>query len=187
MGYTHRWERPQTIAASTFNKITRDFGQVLPALEAAGSPIMNAYGLEEPEITADFVRFNGVQHCGHTKNTEVRLAGPTREACGIGDNHGLGSALPYRTCNGDCSYESLWFDRSLEQRQQDENGLYSSFCKTAFRPYDLAVTVFLLIAKHHLRDVFRIESDGDLKQWQDAQLLCRQELGYSLCLEEVVA
>ena len=186
MDYTHRWERPQTIAPTTFNTITEDFRQVLPALEAAGSPIANAYGFEDPELTADYVRFNGVANCGHTRNPAVRLAGPMKDAFGIGDNCGMGSALPYRTCNGDCSYESLWFDRSLEPGRRDDDGIYSGFCKTAFRPYDLAVTVFLMIAKHHLGELFHVGTDGDSQQWIDAQMLCQAELRYSLSFAEVI-
>ncbi|MGI4757765.1 MAG: hypothetical protein ACRYGF_13050 [Janthinobacterium lividum] len=187
MGYSHRWERPQIIAASTFNSITEDFQKVLPALEAAGSPIANAWGREEPEITPETVLFNGVQNCGHSSNPGVRLAGPARNAIGIGNNIGMGSTLPYRTCNGDCSYETFRFDRSIPSEWMDEDGIYSTYCKTAFRPYDLAVTAFLLIAKHHLGKDFRIFSDGAPTQWQDAHLLCLEELGYDLCLQEVIA
>ncbi|MGI4756063.1 MAG: hypothetical protein ACRYGF_04350 [Janthinobacterium lividum] len=86
MGYSHRWERPQIIAASTFNSITRDFLKILPALEAAGSPIANAWGREQPEITPETVLFNGVQNCGHSSNAGIRLARPARNAVGIGDN-----------------------------------------------------------------------------------------------------
>ena len=51
MGYTHNWYRPQVISAATFNAIAKDFQKIVPALEAAGSPIANASGLEEPEFT----------------------------------------------------------------------------------------------------------------------------------------
>lgn len=188
MGYSHNWYRPQVISASTFNAITEDFQKIVPALEAAGSPIANAYGLEEPEFTAESIRFNGVRHCGHAPNLEVRLPWPGNGAYGIGDNTGiLSGTLHFRTCNGDCSYESVWFDRCEEDDGRDENGVFGGFCKTAFRPYDLAVTVFLLIAKRHLSKEARVETDGDAKQWEDAQLLCQTELCYSLTFEEVTA
>ena len=143
MGYTRNWYRLQIIAASTFNAISQDFQKVLPALHGAGSPIANAYGLEEPEVTAEHIRFNGVRHCGHAKNPEVRLPWPGTGASGIGDNSSiLSGTLPHRTCNGDCSYESVWFDRCMDEEDRDENGLSGGFCKTAYRPYDLALTVF---------------------------------------------
>lgn len=49
------------------------------------------------------------------------------------------------------------------------------------------MTVFLLIAKHHLGREIRVETDGEARQWEDAQLLCRAELGYSITFEEVTA
>lgn len=187
MGYTHNWYRPRTIAPATFQAIAEDFQQVLPALEAAGSPIANADGVEEPEFTPEHIHFNRVRFCGHTFNPNVRLPWPGKEASGIGDNTGLGGTLPFRTCNGDCTYESVWFERSVGDDYRHDNGLCGGFCKTAFRPYDLAVTVFLLIVKHHLGPDFRIDTDGEAKQWEDAQRLCQAELGYSLSFEEVVA
>ena len=188
MGYTHNWYRPQVISPSTFNSISKDFQQVLPMLEAAGSPIANAYGLEEPEFTAETIRFNGVRHCEHTPNPEVRLPWPGNGASGIGDNTGiLSGTLPFRTCTGDCSYESVWFDRCMDDDGRDENGICGGFCRTAFRPYDLAVTVFLLIAKYHFGREFRVETDGEARQWEDAQRLCQAELGYSMTFEEVTA
>ncbi len=186
MGYTHSWSRPQVITPAVFQAITNDFQRVLPALEAAGSPIANAHGLEEPEFSPEYIRFNGVRHCGHTLNPEVRLPWAANGATGIGSNIGISSGtLPYRTCNGDCSYESVWFDRRDEDA--DENGICGSCCKTAFRPYDLAVIVFLLIAKHHLRREFQVSTDGEAKQWEDAQRLCAAEFGYTLSFEEVLA
>ncbi len=188
MGYTHNWYRPQIISSSTFNALAEDFQKVLPALETAGSPIANAYGLEEPEFTPEYIRFNGVRHCGHALNPEVRLPWPGNGASGIGDNTGiLSGTLPFRTCNGDCSYKSVWFDRCEEDGHKWEGGLQVGFCKTAFRPYDLAVTVFLLIAKHHLGRDFRVETDGEARQWEDAKMLCQAELAYSMTFEEMTA
>lgn len=187
MGYTHSWSRPQVISPAAFHAITADFQQVMPALETAGSPIANAHGLEEPEFAPDHIRFNGVRHCGHAPNPEVRLPWPGNGAGGIGSNVGITSGtLSFRTCNGDCSYESVWFDRCIDTEWTDEDGTSSSFCKTAFRPYDLALTVFLLIAKQHLGREFRIKTDGEAAQWEDAQRLCQAELDYSLSFEEVV-
>jgi hypothetical protein len=35
------------------------------------------------------------------------------------------------------------------------------FCKTAFRPYDVAVVAFLLLAHSHYGDAVTLGSDGD--------------------------
>jgi hypothetical protein len=52
------------------------------------------------------------------------------------------------------------------------------FCKTAFKPYDVAVTAALLIAKHHWGESFEIRSCGSDAQWWDAKLICQRVLGY---------
>jgi len=63
-----------------------------------------------------------------------------------------------------------------------EHGLFFDFCKTAFKPYDLAVQVCLVIAAHHL-DAFTVTSDGSMDEWQDAIAVCQEVLGYGRALE----
>jgi hypothetical protein len=147
----------------------------------------NSLGENVPEITSDFIGFNGLEHCGHLQNSSVSIPWPSPTAAGIGSNVSAidgewfaGSTLQHRTCNGDCSYESVVFEKELqpESWQNPENGLYFNFCKTAFRPYDLAVTAFLLIAKHHMQDDILISTDGEQPQWDDARRLCYVHLGY---------
>ena len=138
--------------------------------------LANPHGREEPEITSEFIGFNGVAACGHARNPDVRLPWPADDAAGAGSNSGMGSVLPYRTCNGDCSYESVWFERSERTRAVDSR--VDSFCKTAFRPYDLAVMAFLVIAKHHLGSELRVETDSRPSHWAEAFALCQGKLGY---------
>ena len=180
MGYTHHWDRPATIPVAIFHQICTDLKRLLPALEQAGVSLGNAYGLELPEIGPEFIGFNGAIHCGHQVNPEIRLPWPTPTATGIGNNQGLEATLPYRTCNGDCSYESVWFERCMNPEQADSDGVFSGFCKTGFRPYDLAVTAFLIVAKYHLPSAMLIGTDGHQPQWNDARLLCQNVLGYGL-------
>ena len=113
MGYTHYWDRPQSIAADTFNAIVNDFERLLPALERAGVQLANSNGKEFPEIGPEFIGFNGAENCGHAKNSAICLQWPAAEASGIGDNQGMDGTLPHRTCNGDCSYEAFWFERTM--------------------------------------------------------------------------
>lgn len=40
------------------------------------------------------------------------------------------------------------------------------FCKTARKPYDLAVVALLIIAHYHAAEVWRITSDGHAFDWQ---------------------
>lgn len=41
-------------------------------------------------------------------------------------------------------------------------------CKTAHRPYDLAITALLTVAHYHAPGVWEISSDGDREDWQEA-------------------
>ena len=52
------------------------------------------------------------------------------------------------------------------------------FCKTAYRPYDLALNAFLVIAKHHLEENILVSSDGEIQHWAEGIELCRTYLGY---------
>lgn len=51
-----------------------------------------------------------------------------------------------------------------------------AFCKTGRRPYDLAVTAFLLVAKLHLEDLLQVRSDGDISEWAPAADLVEKVL-----------
>ena len=50
--------------------------------------------------------------------------------------------------------------------------------KTAFKPYDVAVTAALVIAKRYLGKRLVIQSNGLDAQWADAKDLCQRHLGY---------
>lgn len=91
-----------------------------------------------------------------------------------------GLELKTRTCDGDCSHESFRLSRVFraEEWQKPEHGMYFEFCKTAFKPYDLAVTACLIVAKHHLGGAIVVKSDGELDAWKDAMRLCQHVLGY---------
>lgn len=52
------------------------------------------------------------------------------------------------------------------------------FCKTAQKPYDIAVTCGLVIFKHHFGDAVKVSSDGELSDWGAAILLCESVLRY---------
>lgn len=112
-----------------------------------------------------------------------------------------GLKLRTRSCGGDCSHETfdlpLELDKNSQQKpigeisyydqhgkpvynDKEEVGLYFEFCKTAYKPYDLAVIICLIIAKHHLKDEIIVSSDGMLEQWKDGMLICQKILGYGL-------
>lgn len=192
MGYTHYWYRPKTINSVTFRKIVVDFKKLVPVLEGKyGVRLAGPDGKGKPIINNDEVSFNGLVNCGHPENYELHIPWPSDDAGGVKIEGGgisgkwyAGVVVNTRMCNGDCSYESFVFKRvRIPYGYWDvpmENGFYFDFCKTGFRPYDLAVTAFLLIAKHYLKDKIIIKTDGENTHWFDPKLLCQLELGYGI-------
>ena len=141
-----------------------------------------------PEIDANHIAFNGLRDCGHVANQEISIPFPAEDAKGVGNSinavagsyFGMGTLLRHRTCDGNCSYETFRLARDCEDISRVINGRYSDSCKTAFRPYDLAVQCVLLIAKHHLKERIQVWSGGSDFHWNDARLLCYVHLDYPL-------
>ncbi|HZQ54076.1 MAG TPA: DUF4351 domain-containing protein [Bryobacteraceae bacterium] len=99
---------------------------------------------------------------------------PTKYACGIDSSATtrfidtpLMTFATKRRCDGQCCHEDFLLGKYEPGR-----------CKTAFKPYDVAVTAALLIAKHHYGAGIKITSCGSDMQWWDARLICQRVLGY---------
>lgn len=191
MGYTHYWYRPLQIPQSAMQAIADDFNKIILALDDTGVKLAGGLGRGLPTITAEEIWFNGSEDCGHPKNAKIVIPWPAKGAGGV--NHGepvagnwfAGTTLATRTCDGDCSYETVWFPADMAKEKgtyisesDTHKGLYFACCKTAFRPYDVAVTALLLIAKHYLGDGIIVSSDGEDEFWLDAKVLCYAHLGY---------
>ena len=189
MGYSHYWRRPEIIPFETFRHIRCDFERLILPLSDAGVQLADAFGGGIPEITDDLIRFNGPILCGHPSNEDVVIPYPSEDAQGVGPNvnaidgdyYGFGVTLRHRCCNGRCACETFTFERRKTLRDRQilvENGLCCEWVKTAFRPYDIAVTAALLIAKHYLKDQMVIHSNGADPQWLDARRICQRVLRY---------
>ncbi len=191
MGYIHYWRRPRLINEKIYGRILDDFGKCFAEL---GKHIDLADGNGEGAPWVDKntgqVRFNGREKCGHEQH-ELGITWPSSNAGGVagyGENTAAGdwfagATLEKRQCSGDCSHESFHFDRDRgegETWEKPEEGLYFDFCKTAFKPYDLAVITFLIIAKRHLGESLKVSSDGEDQHWFDGKMLCQMVLGYGL-------
>jgi len=81
---------------------------------------------------------------------------------------------------GENSHETFVVTRRNKKQsfQGDGEDKAFSFCKTARKPYDIAVTSCLVIVKHHFGDEVKVSSDGDYIEWDDAMTLCQKTLGY---------
>lgn len=188
MGYCHYWETDAEIDQESFSSITADFQRIVLILDDLGVRLAGPLGEGLPEIDTEHIAFNGLWHCGHPKNEEVVIPFPTTDASGIsssadaveGSYFGMGTLLKHRACNGNCSYETFAFSRRCADPAKSANGRFSDSCKTAFRPYDLAVQCVLLIAKHHLKDRVSVWSGGNNYHWNDARRICYLHLNYPL-------
>lgn len=189
MGYTHYWYRPQIISAEAFQTIRSDFERLILPLADFGVELAGGLGEGVPAITHEEIRFNGVRQCGHPKNDAIVIPYPSDGASGIGPNYDaiedsdeeLITRIRHRCCNGSCSYETFRFPRCVQSDdagQPDAGGLCIEFTKTGFRPYDIAVTAALLIAKRALKNQFVVHTDGTDCQWSDAKRICQSILGY---------
>jgi len=188
MGYCHYWGMEKEITPEAFSRIIADVQQMILTLDDLGVRLAGPLGEGLPEIEVDHIAFNGLWDCGHPKNDEISIPFPAVDAQGIGNSanavagsyFGMGTLLQHRACDGNCSYETFKFAKSFAQTAKDIDGRYSDSCKTAFRPYDLAVQCVLLIAKHHLKDDIQVWSGGSDFHWNDARLLTYSHLNYPL-------
>lgn len=166
-------------------------------LDGVGIHLKGWDGNGEPSINASEIVFNGDANCGHAK-IDLGIAWPAPGAGGVATiavagagaisagsaiqpgTWFAGALLSHRMCGGDCSHESFILERIFkpESWEKPKAGTFFAFCKTAYKPYDLAVTACLVIAKHHLGDLITVHSDGDTPDWADARQICETVLGY---------
>lgn len=175
MGYKHRWDRPAVIEVESFQRILSDFRLLIEPLAASGVKLGDAFGVDAPILSQDEICFNGRAKCGC--NTRRRTMADYLFAGSDSDGLLLQEDWLERRCNGGCSYETFAFPR-VDANYVDENGRVYRCVKTNRRPYDLAVTALLLIAKRYLGDELKIFSDSREAWWDETRDLCNRVLGY---------
>lgn len=63
----------------------------------------------------------------------------------------------------DLSHEDFTIREHFSQNFGFQKGF--NFCKTAQKPYDIAVVACLIILQHYLKDAIEVSSDGDATDW----------------------
>lgn len=179
MGYTHYWCRLKELDAETFARASKDCRKVCVAL---GIPLGDGEGVGVPEFSQEVVSFNGAVDSGHFAARCEGLLWPGSGAEGV--------ARPFTEANagkrslgadGDGSYETFYISQSCgEHGYESSPGVYSAFCKTNYRPYDLAVQCCLIVFKEHFGPSFCVHSDGDSGAWKEPSDACQVFLGYGL-------
>jgi hypothetical protein len=189
MGFTHGWKRPLLIPEGAFAAAALDCGCVLGACRAMGVALAGPLGVGEPVVRFDAVALNGLGRCGHPKDDGLGIVEPAADATGIAGpfedvvvGEWLGGAvLRARKCPGTCSCDTFRVDRRFAWPgpREPADGLYTHGCKTAFRPYDLAVTSCLIVFQHHLGErQFPVVCSTVSGHWDDARRLVQETLAY---------
>lgn len=163
MGYTHYWRRQEDVPVEIFTHIVNDFKAVLPIINNIGIELKGGLGNGEPQIDKNAITFNG-DKVPAEEMVYARLTSDTD--------------WPTRECGGDCSHETFHFPRTVFQQPAEPDGRYFEFCKTAYKPYDIAVNTCLIICCHWLNNDIDISSDGGGAQWREAAIICHSVLGY---------
>ncbi len=195
MGYTHYYCVSPEFDSTAFAKVAADFKKMITPLRHLGVVLADAFGEGYPRISPTEIRFNGLAKCGHEEK-QLGITWPGKNASGVSQNKAgqqlaeitqgswfAGAELETRACGGDCSHETFCLEQKISdipEWKQDtrQNGLIFECTKTAFKPYDLAVNVCLVIAKHHLGEKINVTSDGELENWKEAMHLCQHFLGF---------
>lgn len=186
MGYTHYWRRVKELDVEKFNTFIEDCTAIIKKVTSIGIPIAGSHGIDFPDITNGLIAFNGLEDCGH-ESRNLGITWPSDTASGIGNQDEqvkgswfAGAMLQHQSCGGDCSHESFIIERVYEctYSKPDDKGRYFAFCKTAYKPYDLAVVMCLLVAQHHFGNDIVLSSDGTEAQWADGCKAVRNLFGY---------
>jgi hypothetical protein len=89
----------------------------------------------------------------------------------------------------DLSHESFYVEQTFqpwhEDMKADSEGLWFTFCKTARKPYDLAVTACLIRLAFHFPETVKISSDGTAEEWEEGRALCERLFGFAAVPPEV--
>ena len=159
MAYSHYWYRPARLRAQTQARIIKDlkplFGRLreIVPLAISDGEYLATY---ESIVLASGIFFNG-----YAKDPDY---------------------------DGDGSHESFVFPWQIDRlSKRSSHDKYSSLkfdcCKTARKPYDIAVQTVLIVISHHLNTDpagvgMIVNSDGEDAEWEEARCLVFQVLGY---------
>lgn len=164
MGYTHYYRRRELKHNKrTFKAFVEDVKKVVAALPPH-SQSSGAYCKDEP----------------------LKLAGWD----GTGEPVFNEDEISFNGAGDELSHETLLIPREFKFGKDDygkwkaeefkASGEVFAFCKTARKPYDLAVQAVLILYKEYFGDKVKISSDGEADDWKSAFELVSSVLGRKL-------
>jgi len=193
MGYTHYWYRKENLDKTRFKLAVDDCRKICDVLPI---PLGDGSGEGEPVFADIELCFNGSIHSESLAKADISIPWPASkdsEGIGvIGDNPAnghwfAGDLLDSRCCDeqGDGSYETFCIEQYMKRPefQSSNESLAFDCCKTAFRPYDLNVQCCLIVFKNYFDGDFKVRSDGESENWNEARDICQHIVGYGLGFE----
>jgi len=116
-------------------------------------------------------------------DAERIFAEATRQGLALGDAHGknepeVGDDFVAFNGVGERSHETCRVTRVNELDPHLRRNEAFGFTKTAYKPYDRAVTAVLLAYRHRFPGEVRLSSDGDHDDWLEGQALVKAACGY---------
>ena len=81
---------------------------------------------------------------------------------------------------GDDGHETFLFTRDTCKQDYTDGDKAFTFCGTARKPYDIAVTACLVLARYHFGNSVRVSSDGCSADWEQAIELVNKTFGYPM-------
>lgn len=184
MGYRIYWRRPAEIEKPIFLAILDDFRRLLAPLHEANVRLAGGDGKGEPVLHENGVWMNGAARCGHDRrhvpDVKAEMLRLTRGGNPEAIQELLNSDWVPLSCPGSCKDGAFNFPRLLwNPAWPDDEGWESLDTHRSY--YDLALTSFLIVAKHHMGDDLHLWDSACF--WFDARELCERHLGYGRDLQ----
>lgn len=157
MGYTHYWTQKKNITALDWQDMQAAFVRILAQAKGEGLRICGPDGTGAPEFGSESLAFNGdeSEECSYSYTS-------------IFDGQ-------ERRIEQDGAHETFFISRKREKytAPYDKEWRYT-FCKTAEKPYDMAVTAIGCYLETFWPSHFEFSSDGKPDDWRAGlTLACR--------------
>jgi hypothetical protein len=139
MGYTHYYYQNKSFTQKQWEKICLDTLKVV--IHCDKKKIVLAYEYDSPvdPLPSIFGGFNHKPKCPEVSNDIIRFNGWKDEG-----------------------HETFIIERKCPKAQPwIQSKQYFGFCKTAYKPYDIAVGLVLLVVASHAPKTIEVSSDGD--------------------------
>jgi hypothetical protein len=152
MGYTNYWYKLPEISQKVWDEFIDDFGKIVPLFVR----YLESNTTDGQQLVFDNneIRFNGIGENAHETFSMERKV----------DTNGR---------------FTQYLNPESAVNAEEAPAHVFDFCKTARKPYDIAVVCALIIAKHHFKDDIKVSSDGDIDgEWIEGKEMCQDRLGY---------